>query len=170
MTELLRQFGRLFLWLKQLSNAKVLIWRLPFFQRSKYYSGSTRVTRLKVASNIADPTNIRHSESTLKVKLKSQFCRRDPCIFWYDRLHIKVMTENVKFIVNNFFSIFNIASSPLLHTSFSLWRVNKRLPQNETSQTAFLRSSQSVESVQYTTDWVCDVWSSFNLVTRVGIP
>ena len=38
---------------------------------------------------------------------------------------------------NNFLCIFIIASSPGVHTFFCLWRVNKKLPQGETSQNAF---------------------------------
>ena len=41
---------------------------------------------------------------------------------------------------NNFLCIFIIASSPEVHTFFCLWRVNKKLPQGETSQNAFQRS------------------------------
>ena len=41
---------------------------------------------------------------------------------------------------NNFLCIFIIASSPGVHTFFCLWRVNKKLPQDETSQNAFQRS------------------------------
>ena len=40
---------------------------------------------------------------------------------------------------NNFLCIFMIASSPGVHTFFCLWRVNKKLPQGETSQNAFQR-------------------------------
>ena len=50
------------------------------------------------------------------------------------------MAENVKFIgipIINFLCIYIIASSPGLHTLFSLWRVNKKLPQGEISQNAF---------------------------------
>ena len=53
------------------------------------------------------------------------------------------MTKNVKLIGipgNNFFCIFIIASSPGVHTFFCLCRVNKKLPQGETSQNAFQRS------------------------------
>ena len=53
------------------------------------------------------------------------------------------MTKNVKFIVmpeNNFVCIFIIASSLGVHTFFCFWRVNKKLPQGETSQNAFQRS------------------------------
>ena len=53
------------------------------------------------------------------------------------------MAENVKLIgipINNFLCIYIIASSPGLHTLFCLWRVNKTLPQGETSQNAFQRS------------------------------
>ena len=53
------------------------------------------------------------------------------------------MTKNVKLIgipENNFLCIFRIASSPGMHTLFCLWRVNKKLPQGETSQNAFQRS------------------------------
>ena len=52
-------------------------------------------------------------------------------------------TENVKLIgipINNFLCIYIIASSPRLHTLFCLWRVNKKLPQGETSQNTFQRS------------------------------
>ena len=41
---------------------------------------------------------------------------------------------------NYFLCIFIIASSPGVHTFFCLWRVNKKLPQGETSQNAFHRS------------------------------
>ena len=53
------------------------------------------------------------------------------------------MTKNVKLIgipENDFLCIFIIASSPGVHTFFCLWRVNKKLPQGETSQIAFQRS------------------------------
>ena len=33
-----------------------------------------------------------------------------------------------------------IASSPEVHTFFCLWRVNKKLPEDETSQNAFHRA------------------------------
>ena len=53
------------------------------------------------------------------------------------------MAENVKLIgipINNFLCIYIITSSPGLHTLFCLWRVNKKLPQGETSQNTFQRS------------------------------
>ena len=53
------------------------------------------------------------------------------------------ITKIVKLIgipENNFLCIFIIASSPGVHTFFCLWRVNKKLPQGETSQNAFQRS------------------------------
>ena len=53
------------------------------------------------------------------------------------------MAENVKLIgipINNFLCIYIIASSPGLHTLSCLWRVNKKLPQGETSQNTFQRS------------------------------
>ena len=53
------------------------------------------------------------------------------------------MADNVKLIgipINNFLCIYIIASSPELHTLFCLWRVNKKLPQGETSQNTFQRS------------------------------
>ena len=53
------------------------------------------------------------------------------------------MTKNVKLIgvpENNFLRIFILASPPGVHTFFCLWRVNKKLPQGETSQNAFQRS------------------------------
>ena len=56
------------------------------------------------------------------------------------------ITKSVKLIgiplpENNFLCIFIIASSPGVYTFFCLWRVNKKLPQGETSQNAFQRSS-----------------------------
>ena len=53
------------------------------------------------------------------------------------------MTKNVKLIgipENNFLCIFIIASSQGVHSFFCLLRVNKKLPQGETSQNAFQRS------------------------------
>ena len=41
---------------------------------------------------------------------------------------------------NNFSCIFIITSSPGVHTFLCLWRINKKLPQGETSQNAFQRS------------------------------
>ena len=41
---------------------------------------------------------------------------------------------------NNFLCIFITASSPGVHSFFCLWRVNKKLPEGETSQNAFQRS------------------------------
>ena len=52
------------------------------------------------------------------------------------------MTKNVNLIgipENNFLCIFIIASSPGVHPFFCLWRVNKKLPHDETSQNAFQR-------------------------------
>ena len=65
-----------------------------------------------------------------------KFCLQTPCTFGN-------MAENVKLIgipINNFLCIYIIASSPGLHTLFFRWRVNKRLPQGETSQNTFQRS------------------------------
>ena len=53
------------------------------------------------------------------------------------------MAGSVKLIgipINDFLCIYLIASSPGLHTLFCLWRVNKKLPQGETSQNTFQRS------------------------------
>ena len=53
------------------------------------------------------------------------------------------ITKSVKFNgipENDLLYIFIIASSPGVHTFFCLWRVNKKLPQGETSQNAFQRS------------------------------
>ena len=53
------------------------------------------------------------------------------------------ITKSVKLIgipENNFLCIFIVASSPGVHIFFCLWRVNKKLPQGETSQNAFQRS------------------------------
>ena len=52
--------------------------------------------------------------------------------------------------INNFLCIYIIASSQGLHTLFCLWRVNKKLPQGETSQIHFKGQGQSAESVKYT--------------------
>ena len=64
-----------------------------------------------------------------------KFCLQTPCSFGD-------VAENVKLIgkpINNL-CIYIIASSPGLHTLFCLWRVNKKLPQGETSQNTFQRS------------------------------
>ena len=52
------------------------------------------------------------------------------------------MTKIVKLIgiPENNLCIFILASSPGVHTFFCLWRVNKQLPQGETSHNAFQRS------------------------------
>ena len=52
---------------------------------------------------------------------------------------------------NNFLCIFIIASSQGVHTFFCLWRVNKKLPQGEISQNAFLfrDQGQSIKSEKY---------------------
>ena len=65
-----------------------------------------------------------------------KFRLQTPCSF-------ENMTENVKLTgipINNILCIYIIASSPGLHTLFCLWRVNKKLPQGETSQNTFQRS------------------------------
>ena len=62
------------------------------------------------------------------------------------------IAENVKLIgipINNFLCIYIIASSPGLHTLFCLWRVNKKLPQGETSQNTFQRS--------WSISWKCKI-------------
>ena len=65
------------------------------------------------------------------------------------KIHLQIlcssgdMTKNVKLIgipENNFLCIFITASSPGVHSFFCLWRVNKKLPQGETSQNAFQKS------------------------------
>ena len=52
------------------------------------------------------------------------------------------ITKSVKLngIPENDLCIFIIASSPGVHTFFFLWKVNKKIPQGETSQNAFQRS------------------------------
>ena len=52
----------------------------------------------------------------------------------------KKMVKLIGIPENNFFCIFITASSPGVHTFFCFWRVNKKLPQGETSQNAFQRS------------------------------
>ena len=59
------------------------------------------------------------------------------------------MAKHGKFIgmpENNFVCIFIIASSPGVHTFFCLWRVNKKLPEGETSQMHFKGQGQSIKS------------------------
>ena len=59
------------------------------------------------------------------------------------------ITKNVKLNgipKNNFLCIFIIVSSPGVHTFFCLWRVNKKLPQGETSQNAFRGQGQLIKS------------------------
>ena len=61
-------------------------------------------------------------------------------------LSFGVITKSVKLNgipENNFLCIFIIASSPGVHAFFCLWRVNKKLPQGETSQNAF-QGSRSI--------------------------
>ena len=63
------------------------------------------------------------------------------------------MTKNVKLIgipENNFLCIFILASSPGVRTFFRLWRVNKKLPQGETSQNALRGQGQSIKGEKYT--------------------
>ena len=58
-------------------------------------------------------------------------------------------TKSVKLIgipENNFLCIFILASSPGVHTFFCLWRVNKKLPEDETSQIHFRGQGQSIKS------------------------
>ena len=53
------------------------------------------------------------------------------------------ITKNVKLNgipENSFLCMFTIASLPGMHNFFCLWRVNKKLPQGETTQNAFQRS------------------------------
>ena len=70
-------------------------------------------------------------------------------LFANPKFHLQILcsfgdiTKNVKLNgipENNFLCIFIIASSPGVHTFFCLWRVNKKLPQGETSQNEFQRS------------------------------
>ena len=55
--KVLTPFWKTFLWLKQLFDAKMLIQRL-IFQCSKNYGTPRRVTRLKVAPNMADAISL----------------------------------------------------------------------------------------------------------------
>ena len=67
--------------------------------------------------------------------------------YWYTRnVPVFINTGTFQYLgpqvyfFHNFLCIFIIASSPGVHTFFCLWRVNKKLPQGETSQNAFQRS------------------------------
>ena len=88
-----------------------------------------------------------------------KFRLQTPCIFGD-------MAENVKLIgipINNFLCIYIIASSPGLHTLFCLWRVNKKLPQGETSQNTFQRSrSISWKCKIHRVKWAHPPLSMFN--------
>ena len=55
--KVLAPFWKTFLWLKQLFDAKLLILTI-IFQCSKNYGTPTRVTRLKVAPNMAEPISL----------------------------------------------------------------------------------------------------------------
>ena len=48
----------MFLWLKQLFDAKLLILETIIFQCPPNYGNPTRVTRLKVEPNMADPISL----------------------------------------------------------------------------------------------------------------
>ena len=60
----LRPFWKTFLLLKELFNGDVLIFN-TIFQCSKNCDSPTRVTRLIVAPNMADPTSMEHPLSSL---------------------------------------------------------------------------------------------------------
>ena len=63
----LTPFCKTFLWLKQLFDGKLLIFRLPFFGVPKFMViQHVCVTRLKIAPNMADPTSMNHSISSFK--------------------------------------------------------------------------------------------------------
>ena len=71
-----------------------------------------------------------------------------PIFFWFQIQNFSLkffvvleIWQKCEFIpVNNLLCVFISASSPGVHTFFCLWRVNKKLPQHETSQNAFQRS------------------------------
>ena len=57
-------FWNLFLWLKQMFDAKVLIKRLPSFSVPKNYGNPTRETNFKVAVNkVANPNSLMKKRS-----------------------------------------------------------------------------------------------------------
>ena len=95
-----------------------------------------------------------------------KFCLQTPCSFGD-------MAENVKLIgipINNFLCIYIIASSPGLHTLFCLWRVNKKLPQGETSQNTFQRSrSISWKCKTHMVKWAYPPLSSNSLYVYVYV-
>ena len=55
--KVLMPLWKMFLWMKQLLDAKLLIQTI-IFQCSKEYSSPTQVTRLKVEPNMADPISL----------------------------------------------------------------------------------------------------------------
>ena len=97
-----------------------------------------------------------------------------PIFFW-----LQIQNFSFKFFVvleiigipeNNFLCIFMIASSPGVHTFFCLWRVNKKLPQGETSQNAFQRSrSINWKWKMCMLEWAYPPVSNFKQVATVGI-
>ena len=46
---------------EELFNAELLIWGLPYFSVHKNYLSPTRVTRLNVAPNMADPIGLKEN-------------------------------------------------------------------------------------------------------------
>ena len=73
------------------------------------------------------------NESPYFSSCKSKISASNSLQFWrYDK-----KCEVSWYTRYNFLWVFIIASSPWVHTFFCLWRVNKKLPQDETSQNAF---------------------------------
>ena len=75
-------------------------------------------------------------KSALNFSLENMFCFK----FWPFFISPPFWQSNMTRISNLVLCIFILASSPGVHTFFCLWRVNKKLPQGETSQNAFQRS------------------------------
>ena len=68
----LTPFCKTFLYLKQLFNGKLLIFKFLSFSVLKIMV-VRHVSRLKVAPNMADPTSIKHSVNSLKASKIDQF-------------------------------------------------------------------------------------------------
>ena len=76
------------------------------------------------------------NESPYFFSCKSKISASNSLQFW--RCNKNVKLNGIQ--ENNFLFIFIITSSPGVHTFFCLWRINKKLPQGQTSQNAFQRS------------------------------
>ena len=127
-----------------MSKAHIFVVANPKFQLQILCSPSRRTSPKDPDTSRAAASEGRRPETSRADALVVVFCglvrvHLDGLILW----SFRDMTKNVKLIgipESNFFCIFIIASSPGGHTFFCFWRLNKKLPQVETSQNAFQRS------------------------------